>query len=551
MKIILLFSALFLTAIYADGQQIRVPYRIGKLWGLSDTLGKIIVKPIYDEVLFVDRDKNLKSLRLPDSLFFTKKAGKTGILGTREIIKPLYEQIICVRERFFIATLAGKDTYLHLNGKPMLPKNYEVVAPLRQVSMESYSSKPHFVFFSCSTKTAGQNLYCSDIHKPENSNFLYKGAYLIEYNSRHQDRYNNEMVFNFQKEKDGPVFYLLVKYDEQLKKYVATDTSDQNSFRENRRKGNNGYGNKGYSDGNGTGNGDGMETAIVEADERVPPHPNAPSNYKSPIIINAEFKIKRYSLYTEFMPAITLNHDEPKILKVIKKYNLVYDSVYLQKYDYDYYNSKRNDTLFKYRNSAIYKLKGRYGIIYSDSFINAFCDTIIPYSGRYASKKQYIYGLKGVDNNYKYGLVDRVGKQIIDTIYDEIQYQFQYSKNDYRNSSNWIVMRQGKYGMITSYNLIILEPVYDSLIPNFGVWPSITLLKRDSLFGICYSPRNYDLRLEVIQPFTPFRFSEVKFLNPLTGSKKNYFTVFLLADNSGKKVGYIAKNGTKYFREKE
>jgi hypothetical protein len=285
---------------------------------------KIIVKPIYDEVLFVDRDKNLKSLRLPDSLFFTKKAGKTGILGNREIIKPLYEQIICVRERFFIATLAGKDIYLHLNGKPMLPKNYEVVAPLRQVSMESYSSKPHFVFFSCSTKTAGQNLYCSDIHKPENSNFLYKGAYLIEYNSRHQDRYNNELVFNFQKEKDGPVFYLLVKYDEQLKKYVATDTSDQNSFRENRRKGNNGYGNKGYGDGNGTGNGDGMETAIVEADERVPPHPNAPSKSMSPIIINAEFKLKRDSLFTEYVPAFILNDEERKKPKVIKKYNLTF-----------------------------------------------------------------------------------------------------------------------------------------------------------------------------------------------------------------------------------
>lgn len=43
MKIILLFSALFLTVIYADGQQIKVPYRIGEnCWGLSDTLGKII-----------------------------------------------------------------------------------------------------------------------------------------------------------------------------------------------------------------------------------------------------------------------------------------------------------------------------------------------------------------------------------------------------------------------------------------------------------------------------------------------------------------------------
>jgi hypothetical protein len=180
-----------------------------------------------------------------------------------------------------------------------------------------------------------------------------------------------------------------------------------------------------------------------------------------------------------------------------------------------------------------------------------FAILLFRYSGRYASKKQYIYGINGPDNNFKYGLVDRVGKQIIDTLYDEIQYQFQYSKNDYRNSSNWIVKRQGKFGMITYYNLIILEPIYDSLITNFGVWPSFTMLKKDSLFGICYSPRNYDLRLEVIQPFTPFRFSEVKFLNPTTGSKKNYFTVFLLTDNSGKKAGYIAKNGTKYFREKE
>ncbi len=84
---------LFLIAVFANkitAQQIYIPYREGNLWGLADTMGKIVFPPQYDRIQlssdFWWLDKEL--------FFITEKKGLKGVIrGSKVIIPPVYTKL--------------------------------------------------------------------------------------------------------------------------------------------------------------------------------------------------------------------------------------------------------------------------------------------------------------------------------------------------------------------------------------------------------------------------------------------------------------------------
>ena len=68
---ILLFGSSLLT--YAQQNEILIPYRKGKLWGLADTTGTVVIAPIYDEV-----DPSLSK-----EICYVRKENRWGVITTQ------------------------------------------------------------------------------------------------------------------------------------------------------------------------------------------------------------------------------------------------------------------------------------------------------------------------------------------------------------------------------------------------------------------------------------------------------------------------------------
>ena len=85
---------LFILPLKAQKHQQLIPYRQGKLWGMADTTGKIIVAPKYDYVEFNSLKKKSK-FTLPEGYYYVVKDSLIGIISNKEIIPPVHGIIEC------------------------------------------------------------------------------------------------------------------------------------------------------------------------------------------------------------------------------------------------------------------------------------------------------------------------------------------------------------------------------------------------------------------------------------------------------------------------
>ncbi|WP_395043074.1 WG repeat-containing protein [Flavobacterium sp.] len=144
--------------------KILIPYREKNLWGFSDTLGNIKVKPIYKDVksFFIDEETNftaryvvktnkkyfvidqnskvlLPELNNYDSIYINKlyydrfsiyRNGKTGIfLKNKELIPCIYDKLsIATNESYYVKN--GKlEGLINSSGKIIIPLKYKNVHP--------------------------------------------------------------------------------------------------------------------------------------------------------------------------------------------------------------------------------------------------------------------------------------------------------------------------------------------------------------------------------------------------------------------------------------
>lgn len=115
MKKYLLLAALVFSSMAYAQVKVLVPYRQGNLWGYSDTLAKIIVKPAYDSAgLFKDGY---------GEVFKGKKQGIINGKGLL-IIKPGYDHVESFAGGYKV-TNGSKSGYLSGTGKPLIPVLYD------------------------------------------------------------------------------------------------------------------------------------------------------------------------------------------------------------------------------------------------------------------------------------------------------------------------------------------------------------------------------------------------------------------------------------------
>lgn len=178
--VILLTNSIFSLAQTTKKNNVLLPYRAKNVWGLSDTLGTIIVAPIYKEIkdFIINKDHNFasryvvktnktyyvidqnKKVLLPeqnlyDSIklnsehinhFWVYKQGKVGLFhSNKEIIPCLYDNIALVQNKSFIVQKGKLCGLINSLGNLIIPIEYKYI----HYSWEEEDQKnPKFVWIA-------------------------------------------------------------------------------------------------------------------------------------------------------------------------------------------------------------------------------------------------------------------------------------------------------------------------------------------------------------------------------------------------------------------
>ncbi|MBP6431784.1 MAG: WG repeat-containing protein [Ferruginibacter sp.] len=128
-KIILSFLYLFLISKESISQKnltnystrYMIPYRDMKLWGISDTLGNIIIKPQFDSIGFFENFWSDSFAKI----FHKKKTSYIDYNG--KIICPFYEELEKFDDDFYRVKDSGKYGLIWLNRKEVIPIIYDTL----------------------------------------------------------------------------------------------------------------------------------------------------------------------------------------------------------------------------------------------------------------------------------------------------------------------------------------------------------------------------------------------------------------------------------------
>lgn len=139
-----------------------------------------------------------------------------------------------------------------------------------------------------------------------------------------------------------------------------------------------------------------------------------------------------------------------------------------------------------------------------------------------------------VIKNNKHGVVAvEKRKEIIAPLYDE---ELDYANED-KGKSAFIGKKNGKSGIITEDNKIIVPFEYDSIERNYG---NFYLISKNNRYGIFI--------FNTIYPLIPAKYAAIKEEDPIQVNDRWQFGIFKVKTIKGTS-GYIGENGVEYFKD--
>lgn len=506
---------LILVSFTVNCQSVLIPYREGNLWGVSDTLGNIVVKPVYDYV----------SYEITGSGFLiSTKNRRHGIVSNREIIKPVFEKI-SGSYNFFEAdsSINGRTVkyFFNSNGDPLFPKNYTSMSLVDGIShsFDYPRGRPLFHFFWGYDTTGKGGLFCYNVENPKESKLLLEGKKNteMEIEFRSINRYNKIFIVDYK--------YILVSYDFKKRKLrvlkFKTDEElekAENKIKEESKKMK-------------------QKPKIIQDSNTkiyIPPKVRISSVYE---LVDGELFLK--SSY-ENLQNLTYYTTLKKVGFNSKDYSIVINSGHTYKI--------KEDTSVSYPMYVLYKKNNKQGFIWGDKIIPNIYDSLNLI--QCDSFQYFIYGVRDSTGTMKLGTMKPDGTVIIAPEYNEISYKI-YSSYYYINvasSYQWIVKKGSKFGIITPKNKILLDFNYDTIFKA----NNLIHLKKNGLYGVYYSgyaDEHFKEPIFLIEPFVSYKILRVVYLPRTNDINTNYFQLFELVDKEGRIIGYANPNGLTYFKD--
>jgi hypothetical protein len=228
---------------------------VANKWGLSDTLGKMVLPAHYDGVQFslYKNDYSLfkaKKYNLPWNVFYVQKDQLIGIAGAQEIIKPQYAKITCIEQSYYLAFSNNDYAQIFtLKGKNILPKGYTYNRQIWSSPGAEYSGYDSHFIFDVDDSLGMRCVYYYNRVNPALSGILISKCSDID--AKSSSASDDGMILQLSKRDAYGYTYVLVDYDVQLKRLRIVKKGS--SLDDVREQANSGYG---FGDGGDMGYGD-------------------------------------------------------------------------------------------------------------------------------------------------------------------------------------------------------------------------------------------------------------------------------------------------------
>ncbi len=535
--IILLLSFLPLKA---QKHQQLIPYRQGKLWGMADTTGKIIVAPKYDYIEFNSQKKKSK-FTLPTGYFYVVKDSLLGIISNKEIIPPIHGVIECFDGILFGAApnKNSNPVFYNLEGKLVIKDSCTI-----EQAIWSYENpktgKPEVVFIKCTQPDKLKAIFCYYLNEPAKSGWLYKDCISIRYSVSKSDQ---TILFERKGKEEPQTEYIqTLTYDLATKVFMETYLSTNPKVEKS-----NGNDEMGYV-GNGSGYVGEREYISTVGTEQQ----ESEETISTIQTINKSFEIKNDTLFCRYMygdfrgsrpPQFVRNpihlpegSTKPEIVKYFSYVTLTEENIRM---------SRANAVLFNY--------KDKKGLLTDEKIEPVYHDSILLFSAAQKGLHHFLVGDKASDGSWRLGTLDENGNTHLPQDFEQI-INFENTPANASLTAPYmylIAKKDNQWGLINANNEQQLPFAYDSiyLARKSGTTDCMVLMKNGK-YGLFFDrDHNSDTRYPRqlfepqfdYQPRTIFHLKREK-------STANYF-LMLLVDEKGIPMGYVDEHGRKFWKD--
>ncbi len=561
------YFAVIITWLFASAsvfsQEILIPYKAGNQFGLCDQLGKIKLEPKYDNLKWLTAEyfETENRIILNDTLetspynFFVRKNESVKMHGLiykgKEIISNQpYEVFNVYPAKCIIAkcdtrfnrltkeqfkAFNGKDKFvslLNICGKNVYPDNFKRLELIDTIYLAINKKEvKRLLIFSCEDFNKRFSLFVFDIDKQKISEWLLKNLFKLSKTRTGYD--DNSFSFDYT-DSNFYKFNAVIDYSSGKLKLINQETIKDKKY------------------GNAGGIGDRPELEDYGRMTIVEARPDG-KDY----VENANRYVK-----PPFKPYYKRSGDSLFYVTDTDK------KTYLNAENETFYFSIEGATT-QYEQPVIYQKNNRYGLIIKGSFEPNIYDSLFYFGANYL-----IYVKE--NNKFKCGVIANNGDIKVPWIYDSIQGQmkefvFDFNtitlslKKDYSSyyhkpsksrlittsTQQIIVYKDGKCGMISNDNRIIIPVKYDVVAANGlnSLHPRFIILKNENKYGLTLLEWNKETK-----SYNMTNTIEPKFSAIPANYYNNYYNVkgfklFTLYNQTNKFVCYANEDGFMYAKE--
>lgn len=533
-------------------QEIAIPYRDGKLWGMCNPEGKIIIEPKYDKLEFKEYyDSDFQTV-------FPKLKNKTGlILNGKIVFEANYSQIYFDDENYVLISEENNNKTTEIISKE---GNIILKKPIIEIITSEHITDK-LKLYHVLNKDFTESVFLLNKKTRVIEQWLYEDYYSLYILKKVGGRY--DLVFNTKKSQNDALQTDVWNVEKapyvKTKKlmYESEDKYLEEFYHKAKYKTNNNGRN-----GSGTGNGElvtdsdygEMYTTVERGDSDIVVDMGESEVTKKPqLYFTYILKKENEKLVLE-----TIQENLKEAKKTITPVKLKEPVKKLEVLNYYIYKNTK-DSILNYRNIAYFKTKNKTGVIFPTNISKVIeFDTIVKVFNQVKMKDSYeeITFIAGNKNNktnqYKYSLHSNKKGLIFPLQFDEIS-NFKLQIN---NGNIVYKTRIGnKFGLIESNGNVLLKTEYEDFKhPGYNHHTNYVtksfLLQKNNKFGLIYH-NDSTHKDEIIEAIFDYQIDDVLVNFPYKGryaTNHSKLTLVTLKNTDNEIIGYANVNGALYFK---
>lgn len=534
------FLLILLFPLTAQKHQQLIPYRQGKLWGMADTTGKIIVSPKYDYVEFNSIKKKSK-YTLPEGYYYVVKDSLIGVISNKEIIPPVHGIVECFDGILLGAapTKNSNPVFYTMDGKLVIKDPCTI-----EQAIWSYENpktgKPEVVFIKCTQPDKYKAIFCYYLNEPAKSGWLYKDCISIRYSVSKADQ---TILFERKRKEEPQTEYIqTLTYDLAKKVFMETYLSS------NPKEGS-GYG-SGESGDVGSGSGYSGEREYIST---IGAEQQEPSENSSAIqTINKLFEIKNDTLFCRYSYGDFRGGRPPQFVRNPVQLPEGSTKPEVVKY-FSYVTLTEENTRLSRSNAVLFNYKGKKGLLTDEKIQPVYHDSILLFSAAQKGVHHFLVGDKSNDGSWRLGTLDEKGQTHLPQDFAQI-INFENTPANASLTAPFmylIAKKDNQWGIVNANNELQLPFAYDSifLAKKYAATDCMVLMKNGK-YGLFFDrEHNSDERYprQLFEPQFDYQPRAIFHLKRQK-SRANFF-LMLLTDEKGNPMGYVDEHGRKYWKD--